>query len=289
MPHPAQRFKAPSAIQSGVPLKHLLDAMAIRLLAESFAAVAPGFSAARFRKAALQGLEPLELMPRAAHIATALAGELPRSIAEANRVIVAALGPALTGTSGHGLAPFFYLPHSAFIAQHGIADFASGMLANYELTKRFSAEFAIRPYLIADPQSALATLATWVGDEDPHVRRLVSEGTRPRLPWAMRLPHFQRDPRPVLPLLVRLSDDPELYVRRSVANHLGDIAKDHPELAFTLCAGWLDKLDHLPSHAHAEARRWLVRHAVRHPAKQGVAAALALRRTAARRKAASPN
>jgi 3-methyladenine DNA glycosylase AlkC len=284
MSHPAQRFRAPASIQPGVPLKHLLDRTAIALMAESFAAVMPRFRVERFCAAAERGLEPLELMPRAAHIAAALAEALPSAAREANGVLIAALGPPLSGTSGHGLAPFFYLPHSSFLAKHGIADFASGMAANYQLTRRFSAEFAIRPYLIADPAAALATLTQWAADPDPHVRRLVSEGTRPRLPWAMRLPHFQRDPQPVLPLLERLKDDPELYVRRSVANHLGDIAKDHPELVFNRCKEWLGGCADLP-HAQAEARRWLVRHAVRHPAKQGIAAALKLRQKAARRRA----
>ncbi|MFA6546716.1 MAG: hypothetical protein WCS99_20030, partial [Limisphaerales bacterium] len=90
--------------------------------------------------------------------------------------------------------------------------------------------------------------------------------------WAMRIPAFVKDPRPVLPILEALKDDPELYVRRSVANHVGDIAKDHPELAFELCERWVEDA--------SENRRWLIRHAVRHPAKKGVKEALRLRRRA---------
>jgi 3-methyladenine DNA glycosylase AlkC len=104
------------------------------------------------------------------------------------------------------------------------------------------------------------------------VRRLCSEGTRPRLPWAQRIPGFVRDPRPVLPILEALKDDPDLYVRRSVANHVGDIAKDHPALAFELCERWTKDAD--------PARRWLIRHAVRHHARKGVKAALRLRQLA---------
>jgi 3-methyladenine DNA glycosylase AlkC len=137
------------------------------------------------------------------------------------------------------------------------------------LTRRFSAEFSIRPFLDRWPGRTLERLAEWTRDPDPHVRRLCSEGTRPRLPWASRLQGFIRDPRPVLPILEALKDDPDLYVRRSVANHLGDIAKDHPELVFEICERWLAGAN--------DERRWLIRHAVRHPAKKGVKAALRLR------------
>ena len=105
-----------------------------------------------------------------------------------------------------------------------------------------------------------------------HVRRLVSEGTRPRLPWAPRLREFQKQPGPVLALLELLKDDSERYVQRSVANNLNDIAKDHPALAFEICARWVE--DASPE------RRWLIRHAVRHPARKGVRAALRLRKLA---------
>ncbi len=139
----------------------------------------------------------------------------------------------------------------------------------YELTKRFTSEYAIRPFLIAQQERTLAQLMQWQSDPDPHVRRLCSEGTRPRLPWAMRIPQFIQDPSPVLPILEALKHDPSLYVRRSVANHLGDIAKDHPELALTLCERYLKSANN--------DLRWLIRHALRHPAKKGNPSALALR------------
>ena len=147
------------------------------------------------------------------------------------------------------------------------------MKAQYELTRRFSAEFSMRPFLIQWPERTLARLMEWTRDADPHVRRLCSEGARPRLPWAMRIPAFVADPTPVLPILEALKDDVDLYVRRSVANHIGDIAKDHPALAFEICERWL-------TGASAE-RKWMIRHAMRHPAKKGVKVALRLRKLAA--------
>jgi 3-methyladenine DNA glycosylase AlkC len=160
-------------------------------------------------------------------------------------------------------------------AEHngGKDPFEVSMRAQYELTRRFTAEFSMRPYLIRWPERTLARLMEWTRDPDPNVRRLCSEGARPRLPWAMRIPAFVKDPRPALPILEALKDDPELYVRRSVANHIGDIAKDHPALAFEICERWVNG-------ASAE-RKWIIRHAVRHPAKKGVKAALHLRKVAA--------
>ena len=143
------------------------------------------------------------------------------------------------------------------------------MRAQHALTRRFSAEFSIRPFLVRDQARTLARLLEWTTDPDPHVRRLCSEGSRPRLPWGMRLTAFVQDPGPVLPILERLKDDPSLYVRRSVANHLGDIAKDHPERVFALCQAWLD--------GASNERKWLIRHALRHPAGKGHPTALALR------------
>lgn len=156
------------------------------------------------------------------------------------------------------------------------------MAANYEITKRFTAEFCVRPFLIEHRGECLKLLKRWATDANPHVRRLVSEGTRPRLPWAMRLPEFQSDPSHTLPLLEMLKDDPELYVRRSVANHLADIAKDHPDVAFDVCESWLRELRKSADERRSANRRWVVRHAVRLPAKKGVARALELQARASR-------
>ncbi len=271
MVHPAERFIAPSTITRGSPLKDLLDARAVDLIAESLALAIPGFVRKDFIRQAGDGLNALELKPRAAHIATAMAAQFDADPRVAATQFIASLGPKLGATAGFGLKPFFYLPHASFIHGH-LRDWEAGIAANYALTTRFTAEFSIRPFLVREQDRTLARLAEWVADPDPHVRRLVSEGTRPRLPWAEHLSAFIADPAPVLPLLDLLVDDGDLYVRRSVANHLGDIAKDHPELAFSVCRRWLKQA--------SPGRAWTVRHAVRHPAKHGVAAALALRRRA---------
>jgi 3-methyladenine DNA glycosylase AlkC len=279
--HPAQRFTTPSHIQRGVPLKELMGPTLVRLIGRSLAEVVPGFDERRFRREASRGLDELELKERAAHIARAMAGQMPASFDDLAPLLIESLGPPLERTDGNGLAPFFYLPHTELIAVHGPSSFASGMAANYEVTKRFTAEFSIRPFLVRHRAKCLRVLQRWARDDDPHVRRLVSEGTRPRLPWAGRLADFQADPHLALPLLELLKDDGELYIRRSVANHLGDIAKDHPGLALDICDRWLREVNRSGDATAAANRRWIVRHALRHPAKKGHARAIAIRRLAA--------
>lgn len=272
---------APRSIQKGSSLAALLDCEAIDCLAHNIGLVHPKFDAAAFHATAMEGLKPLAILQRGHHLARALRTHLPDRYVEAMEILIRSLTPPLTRTDELGLAVFFYLPHVSFVSAYGVDaahnggsdPFETTMRAQHELTRRFSAEFSMRPCLIRWPERTVARLLEWTQDPDPHVRRLCSEGSRPRLPWAMRIPAFVKDPRPVLPILETLKDDPELYVRRSVANHLGDIAKDHPELAFEICERWVRG-------ASAE-RKWLIRHAVRHPAKKGVKAALRLRKLAA--------
>lgn len=271
---------APGSIQKGSTLKSLLDREAVDCLAHNVALAHPRFDADAFRRTALTGLAPLSILQRGHHLARALRTHLPERYETAVEILLASLTPPHAASEDLGLAVFFYLPHVSFVAAYGLDaahnggrdPFEASMRAQYELTRRFSAEFSIRPFLIRWPERTLARLQQWTSDSDPHVRRLCSEGTRPRLPWAQRIPDFVRDPSPTLPILEALKDDPELYVRRSVANHVGDIAKDHPDLAFALCKRWA-------AGASAE-RKWLIRHAVRHPAKKGVKAALRLRHMA---------
>ncbi len=271
---------APRAIRKGSTLRDLLDVEAVDCLAHNLSQVQPSFDAGSFRRMALEGLAPLSILQRGRHLAGALRAHLPARYEDAVGVLLRSLTPPLGRTEGVGLAVFFYLPHVSFVARYGLDPGENGgrdpfevsMRAQHELTRRFSAEFSMRPFLVRWPERTLSRLLEWTRDPDAHVRRLCSEGSRPRLPWAMRIPAFIRDPRPVLPVLEALKDDEDPYVRRSVANHVGDIAKDHAGLAFGICERWLEG-------AGAE-RKWVIRHAVRHPARKGVAAALRLRRLA---------
>ena len=257
------------------PLKLLLNAPLVAQAASHFARVAPGFDAQAFTAAATAGLDRLEFKARAMQIADALEARLPADFDTAAGVIEAALAPAPAPdhapwgelrAGADGLAGWILWPVGEFIARRGQTRPDRALAALHALTQRFTAEFAIRPFLVQHPALVFATLARWASDPSAAVRRLVSEGSRPRLPWGLRLHALVSDPSPTLPLLRALQDDPSKAVRRSVANHLNDIARDHPALV----AQWL--AEHLPgAPAH---RRALLRHASRTLIKAGDAAVL---------------
>jgi 3-methyladenine DNA glycosylase AlkC len=252
------------------PLKDMYGPEIPRRIATMIGAVEPSFPTRAFQRDALDGYEALELTPRARHISTALRRHLPPDYPTAIGILVRSLGDKIDGTDLQGMAGFLYLPHVFFVAEYGRDHVEESLQAQYELTQRFTAEFSIRPFLIEHTEMTLARLREWATDSSVHVRRLVSEGTRPRLPWAPRLPQFQADPSPVLELLELLKDDPELYVRRSVANNLNDIAKDHPDAVIATCRRWMSDA------SASEARQWLVRRALRTLVRQGDADALAV-------------
>jgi 3-methyladenine DNA glycosylase AlkC len=272
---------APRSIQKGTPLKTLLNQEAIECLAQNILYVHKDFEAKAFCECALTDIESLELMQRGQHIAKALHQFLPGNYSEAIAIILASLTPAQTEAEEFGLAGFFYLPHSFFVSEYGQEQkynngkdpFETSMGALYALTTRFTSEFAIRTFLIQQQERTLSKVLDWLTDPNPHVRRLCPEGTRPRLPWGKRIPSLISNPLPTLHLLETLKNDRSLYVRRSVANHLGDIAKDHPEVAFSMCERWL-KGD------ASKDLKWLISHAVRHPAKKGDPRALKIRAAA---------
>ena len=248
------------------PLKNQYGPEVPARLAREVAAVYPGFDREAFLADALAGYGALDLMARGRHLATVLHRHLPADFEAAVGVLLASVQAAPPPEAATAMAPFFYLPHTCFVAAFGLGHFEASMRAQHLLTQRFTAEFSIRPFLQHHTQATLERLAQWATDPSHHVRRLVSEGTRPRLPWGQRLRAFQQDPTPVLALLERLKDDPELYVRRSVANNLNDIGKDHPAVLVDTARRWLP--------GASPERRWLVEHALRFAVKRGDAGAL---------------
>lgn len=231
------------------------------------------FDSGTFIDLATHGLDALELKQRSDHILAALESTLPDDFMAASNLMVSALHPDgdidLSGQSmdRHGIRGWAVMPMADYIARHGLGHFDFSMNVLKEMTKRSSSEFAVRPFLDSDPEKAMQHVGKWAEDENYHVRRLASEGCRPRLPWGMRLGKFVANPSPILPVLETLKDDPEEYVRRSVANNLNDIAKDHPDLVSEIAGRWLaGKPD--------SNRKKLVRHACRTLIKQGHQATL---------------
>jgi len=247
-------------------LKEFFDRATISAIASALARTADGFDERAFVARCVRGLSGLELIARGAHIAAAMRAHLPSAFPAAVDLLLASLDFELAKPST--MAAFRYLPHTIFVSAYGLDDFETSMRAQHALTQRFTAEFSIRPFLERYPDATLARLAEWAHDPSPHVRRLVSEGTRPRLPWGSQLRAFVADPQPVLALIEGLRDDPARYVQRSVANNLNDIAKDHPARVIEVCRRWLVDAP--------KDRRWIVTRALRSLVKQGHRGALGL-------------
>ncbi len=246
------------------PLKHQFGPPVVRRLATEIGAVQRRFDRAAFECEALRGFEALELLDRGRHLGRVLRDHLPAHFPDAVDVLLATL-PEHKAPAG-GMSSFYYLAHTEFVRQFGVPHLDASLTALHALTQVFTGEFAIRPLVDAHPGPVLERLREWTRDPSEHVRRLVSEGTRSRLPWAPRLRAFAADPSPVVELLERLRDDESLYVRRSVANNLNDIWKDHPARLVAIAAAWMED-------ASAE-RRWIVQHALRSAVKKGDAGAL---------------
>ncbi len=221
-----------------------------------------------FKKSITPFLQKLNFNDRSLLITENLSKYLPSNYSESIEIILKSFGPELPAKELSGFDIFYYMPHGSYVAKYGMSleHFNISMNALYEITKRFSSESPIRPFLIKYPQQTLAQLKIWVKDKNLHVRRLVSEGTRPRLPLARRIPAFQKDPSPVVELLEKLKTDPELYVRRSVANNFNDIGKDNPDIVVDTFRRW--KKNDNPG------TQWIIKHALRSLIKQGNKGAL---------------
>ncbi|WP_062049425.1 DNA alkylation repair protein [Bacillus sp. JCM 19034] len=186
-----------------------------------------------------------ELKERIRHISTCLAQTLPPMYRE-SLAILKQLSPHCKG--------FEYLFFPDFVEAYGLNERTESLQALKQFTSSSSAEFAIRPFIDADKEATMTVLLQWASDENEHVRRLASEGCRPRLPWARPLKQFKKDPTLILPILETLKDDPSEYVRKSVANNINDIAKDHPIIVKELCRKWK---------GNSPYTDWIVKHGCR--------------------------
>ncbi|MHC8320718.1 DNA alkylation repair protein [Pseudomonas sp. GB2N2] len=240
-------------------LKEIFNPERLKHIATEMTAVYPDFNAKAFLKMANEGLAELSIMQRMARVSECLHAVLPLDY-EASLKVLRALAPRLN--SGFVCIS---LPHH--VATYGGHAFEPSMDALKYFTTFGSAEFAIRYFLRSDLERTLAVMRAWSQDDNEHVRRLASEGCRPRLPWSFRLEQIQADPTLAAAILDNLKADNSLYVRKSVANHLNDITKDHPDWVLELIEGW--SLENIHT-------AWIARHALRSLIKQGNQRALAI-------------
>ncbi|POF44115.1 DNA alkylation repair protein [Pseudomonas laurylsulfativorans] len=247
------------ADQPAPALKEIFNAERLQHIATEMTVVYPSFEAKRFLALAQTGLADLSVMQRMARVSECLHAVLPLDY-EASLEVLCALAPRLNS----GFVSMC-LPH--YVASYGTHAFDSSMDALKYFTTFGSSEFAIRHFLRSDLERSLKLMHDWSLDDNEHVRRLASEGCRPRLPWSFRLETVQADPTLAAKILDNLKADTSLYVRKSVANHLNDITKDHPDWVLDLIEGW--SLDNRHS-------AWIARHALRSLIKQGNQRALAI-------------
>jgi 3-methyladenine DNA glycosylase AlkC len=248
-------------MEQNFQVRDVFNEKAVSQLAGTLASAWHGFDAKGFSQTINAQLRRLSFSERAALIRDSLWEYLPKDFPYALEILLKALPPELPNREVTSFDGFIIMPMNDFVAKYGLDHYDLSMQALYQMTKRFTAEGAIRAFLLKYPEKTVAILSKWAEDENCHVRRLVSEGTRPRLPWAIQLKPFMKDPRPVLTLLEKLKTDPELMVRRSVANNLNDIAKDNPDQVVKTLRRW-SKIDD-------EGTQWLIRHAARTLVKQG--------------------
>jgi 3-methyladenine DNA glycosylase AlkC len=212
-------------------------------------------------------LADLELKDRVRLLAKALQITLPHSYEKNISLLVRVAEES-------DLRGFDLWPFTQYIQENGLHNYRDSLEALTKLTSLFTSEFAVRPFLLKYPEQTVAYLKGLLSSNDEHVRRWISEGTRPRLPWGERLPIFIQNPKTTLELITPLRKDTSLYVRKSVANHLNDISKDHPEYLLSILERW-NREKNLSSDEF-ERLRWITRHALRTLIKKGNKRALAL-------------
>ena len=250
---------------SDFALKDYINEEVVLRLGTAFTSAWPDFPKRAFQKHATAPLAELSFSERTSHIAAVLKRSLPAHFPTALEILVSTLPAPLDGFEGVLNERFWLWPLGDFIRDYGDEYVKESLEACYKLTKCFTAEFAVRPLLKRDPDYCLDVLSTWTNDPNEHIRRLISEGTRPRLPWSSRL-DLPRNK--VLPLLEALQDDSSDYVRRSVANHLNDLGKADIDWLPEYLSGWLDKA--------GDERIQIIKHALRNHVKQGHSGALKL-------------
>jgi 3-methyladenine DNA glycosylase AlkC len=255
------------------PFKNLISEEVVLLIARHLGKFLPELDEEAFAASILSRLAELELKQRVQFISEKMLTVLPKNVHERNRILVGMLHPdkldhAVEPSSKEGMCGWGVWPLTDVIGRSGIDDFDGSMMALREITMRGTSEFDVRPFIQADPERALSIILDWAHDENKHVRRLATEGSRPRLPWGIRLKALMVDPSKTIPILEVLRDDPSEYVRRSVANHLNDIAKDHPDYVANIADKWMQ--------GASKERQKLIRHACRSLIKQGHKSTLAV-------------
>lgn len=242
------------------PLKLWFDKDFAELLAAKISEKNSDFESNEFIQKVEKGVPSFELKDRVELIADDLNSFLHGNYVQKIELLLKILGPENEEETGMFKQYYWIMPIAKFVEKYGLNDFDVSMSAIEEITKRNTGEYTIRPFIEKYPAKTMAQMETWSQDVNKHIRRLASEGGRPRLPWATKLQQFIDDPTPLLPILENLKDDESKYVQKSVANCLNDIVKDNLDIAKEVVGNW--------SVDPTKQRTWIIKHALRNLRKR---------------------
>ncbi|MEQ9309436.1 MAG: 3-methyladenine DNA glycosylase [Balneolaceae bacterium] len=249
-------------------LKLWFDKDLAKLLSDKIIKIDPDFDILSFIKKVDAGVQPLELKDRVELIADELHLHLGKSYSENMETLSQILGPENKEETGMFSNFYWIMPIAKYVEKYGLDDFGISMVAIKEITKRNTSEYTIRPFIEKYPEQTMTQMLEWSTHSNFHIRRLASEGGRPRLPWASKLDMFIENPSPLLPILENLKDDSSKYVQKSVANCINDILKDNIEIAKGLIEDW--------NQNPTIERTWIIKHALRNQLKKEDAWAISI-------------
>ncbi|WP_246340468.1 DNA alkylation repair protein [Streptomyces lunaelactis] len=267
--HTPTKRKRSSTMASEYGLKRHFNGEAARLIGGHIQGVYPQFDVDGYAAEVEEHIPGKELKDRVLVLAGGLRSRLPENYVDAVGILVSILGDELAEGEGMFNTSWYLMPVARFVEEYGLDDPEVSLDALVEITRRHTAEYAIRPFIEQHYEMTMKRIAEWAHSPSHNVRRLASEGIRSRLPWARTLTVFVRDPQPVLEILEPLRSDPSEYVRKSVANNLNDISKDAPETALATALRWSEE-------SPTPETSWIVKHSLRTLVKEGNQQALTI-------------
>lgn len=242
-------------------LKLWFDEELAVMLANKIQPIHSSFKKKYFIQEVKKGVDDLELKDRVELIGDLLHQLLTKDFKKNWDVLEQILGDENEKEVGMFKNGYWIMPIAKLVEKYGLEDFELSMKAIEEITKRNTGEYTIRPFIEKYPQKTMKRMELWSKNENKHVRRLASEGCRPRLPWAPKLSMFIQNPHPILPILENLKNDPSKYVQKSVANNLNDILKDNYDIGINRIKKWSHSTPSSP-------QKWIIKHALRNQLKQ---------------------
>lgn len=249
--------------------KEWLNVKAAQQIAQALVRAYPGFESDIFLKNINTALSPLELKARMQLLKDRMTPLLPSDPKKSLPILIEALSQ--NESDQEGLRGFLVWPLTHYVAEECLNNHKMAMSALYKMTQVFTSEFAVRPFLLAHEEETLKQLNIWCEDDNEHVRRWTSEGTRPLLPWGVKIKSFVENPNKSWSILERLKDDPSSYVQKSVANHINDHSKSHIEWVLNKMKEWKTNIP-----IEGSRREWIIRHGTRTLVKKGNPKALLL-------------